>query len=64
MNQLSFLSIAQYRKTLRCEKFLNQMDQVVPWKKLCDLIKPYHQQPKTGRRYIDIERKLRILCLQ
>ena len=34
MNQLSFLSIAQYRKTLRCEKFLNQMDQVVPWKKL------------------------------
>lgn len=64
MNQLSFLSIIQYRKTLRCEKFLNQMDQVVPWKKLCDLIKPFHQQPKTGRRRIDVERKLRILCLQ
>ena len=64
MNQRSFLSIVQYRKTLRCEKFLNQMDQVVPWKKLCDLIKPYHQQPPTGRRCIAIERKLRILCLQ
>ena len=64
MNQLSFLSMAQYRKTLRCEKFLNQMNQVVPWRKLCGLIEPYHQQPPTGRRCIDIERKVRILCLQ
>ena len=64
MSQLSLLSIAQYRKTLRCEKFLNQMDQVVPWQKLCAIIKPFHKQPKTGRKPIDIERKLRILCLQ
>lgn len=64
MNQLSFLSIAQYRKTLRCEKFLNQMDQVVPWKKLCAIIAPYHEQPKTGRKRLDLERKLRIICLQ
>ncbi len=64
MSQLSLLSIAQYRKTLRCEKFLNQMDKVVPWKKLCNIIKPYHQKPQTGRRPIAIERKLRILCLQ
>ena len=64
MSQLSFISIAQYRKTLRCEKFLNQMDQVVPWIKLCAIIEPYHKQPKTGRRRIGIERKLRILCLQ
>jgi len=64
MSQLSFLSITQYRKTLRCEKFLNQMDQVVPWKKLCKIIKPYHQDPPTGRKPIAIERKLRILCLQ
>lgn len=64
MSQLSLLSIAQYRKTLRCDRFLYQMDQVVPWKKLCDIIKPYHQQPKTGRKPIAIERKLRIICLQ
>jgi len=64
MSQLSLLSIAQYRKTLRCEKFLNQMDQVVPWKKLCAIIKPFHKRPKTGRKPIEIERKLRILCLQ
>ena len=64
MSQLSLLSIAQYRKTLRCEKFLNQMDQVVPWKQLCAIIKPYHKQPKTGRKRIELERKLRILCLQ
>jgi hypothetical protein len=40
------------------------MDQVVPWKKLCDIIKLYHQQPETGRKPIAIERKLRIICLQ
>ena len=54
MSQLSFLSIAQYRKTLRCERFLHQMDQVVPWKKLCKIIKPYHQEPPTGRKPIAI----------
>ena len=64
MSQLRLLSIAQYRKTLRCERFLYQMDQVVPWKKLCDIIKLYHQQPETGRKPIAIERKLRIICLQ
>jgi IS5 family transposase len=40
------------------------MDQVVPWKKLCKIIKPYHQEPPTGRKPIAIERKLRIICLQ
>jgi IS5 family transposase len=64
MSQLSFLSITQYRKTLRCEKFLNQMDHVVPWKRLCKIIEPYHQASPTGRKPIAIERKLRILCLQ
>ena len=64
MSQLSLLSIAQYRKTLRCERFLQQMDQVVPWKKLCEIIKPYHQEPPTGRKPIAVERKLRIICLQ
>jgi IS5 family transposase len=37
---------------------------VVPWKKLCAIIKPFHKQPKTGRKPIDIEWKLRILFLQ
>ncbi|MFC1826933.1 hypothetical protein ACFLZQ_03265 [Thermodesulfobacteriota bacterium] len=40
------------------------MDQVVPWKKLCEIIKPYHQEPPTGRKPITIERKLRIICFQ
>ena len=60
MSQLTLLSIAQYRKTLRCVIFLHQMDQVVPWKKLCKIIKPYHQEPPTGRKPIATERKLRI----
>lgn len=40
------------------------MGQVVPWAQLCELIKPYYQNPATGRKRIDLERMLRILCLQ
>jgi len=40
MGQLSFLSIAQNKKQLRCEKFLNQMNQVIPWQKLGKLVQP------------------------
>jgi len=64
MSQLSFLSIAQNKKKLKCEKFLNQMDQVVPWDKLTALIRPFFPEASTGRKRKDIEVMLRILCLQ
>jgi len=64
MSQLSILLIAEYHKILRCERFLRQMYQFIPWKRLCEIIKPYHQHPQTGRKPIAIERKLRIICLQ
>jgi len=64
MSQLSFLSIAQNKKKLKCEKFLNQMDQVVPWDKLTVLLKPYFPKTSTGRKRKDLEVMLRISCLQ
>ena len=36
------------RKKTRRELFLNEMDQVVPWKRLLALIEPHY--PLTGRR--------------
>ena len=30
----SFLSLALSKKKLKCERFLNEMDQVIPWYKL------------------------------
>jgi hypothetical protein len=41
MAQLSFLSIARGKKKLRCEKFLDEMLQVVPWQMLVSEISPY-----------------------
>ncbi|MCB1047700.1 MAG: hypothetical protein KDC10_10920 [Calditrichaeota bacterium] len=37
----------KFRKTTRCEQTLQQLDEPVPWKKLCDLIEPFY--PKGGK---------------
>ena len=55
----------QYRKTTRRERFLAEMDAVVPWAKLCAVMAPYY--PKVdgaGRPPVGLERMLRIHCLQ
>jgi IS5 family transposase len=55
----------KYRKKTRKEQFLSEMDKVVPWKELCEAIKPYYPEPKgAGRKPIGIERMLRIHFLQ
>jgi len=64
MSQLSFLSIAQAKKELKRDKFLNQMKSVVPWDKLCKLIQPYYTEQRLGRKRMPLERMLKILCLQ
>lgn len=67
MSQLSFLSIATGNKKLRCEKFLDEMLVVIPWKRLCSVIEPYYfedNNTKRGRKPIFLERILKIHCLQ
>jgi IS5 family transposase len=44
--------------------FLEQMEQVVPWKKLCRLIEPYYPKAGNGRPPVGLERMLRIYFLQ
>lgn len=64
MTQLSFISIGQGKKTLRCEKFLTEMNNVVPWKRLSKVVKPYYHKSKMGRPPMPIQLMLKIYCLQ
>lgn len=66
MDQLSF-SDAEYkskRKQTRREKFLAEMEQVVPWSRLERLIEPYYPKAGNGRRPYPLESMLRIYFLQ
>ena len=64
--QQSFASAAWSRKgkVTRRERFLAEMDAVIPWPRLLGLIDPYYHQGKTGRQPHDLERMLRIYFLQ
>lgn len=55
----------KYRKPTRREQFLTDMDQVIPWRELCDAIEPFYPRPEgAGRRPVGIDRMLRIYFLQ
>ncbi len=55
----------KYRKPTRKEIFLKDMEQIIPWKELCQVIKPFYPKPKgAGRRPVGLERMLRIHFLQ
>ena len=53
------LSVRRTRK----QEFLAQMEQVVPWAALVELIAPYHPEGKNGRPPFALETMLRIHCL-
>lgn len=55
---------ARKKKTTRREKFLGEMEQVVPWGRLVALIEPRYPTGKRGRPPVGIERMLRIYFLQ
>ena len=64
-SQLSFAAseYAGKKKATRRERFLAEMEKVVPWKELEALIEPYYPKGKRGRPPIGIERMLRIYFL-
>ncbi len=64
--QLSFAQAeyASKKKTTRRDKFLAEMNQVVPWARLVELIRPHYPSGKRGRPPVGIERMLRIYFLQ
>ena len=51
----------KYRKKTRKEQFLEDMEHIIPWQGLVEVIKPFYPKPEgAGRRPIGIERMLRI----
>ena len=54
-----------HRKRTRRDEFLEQMQQIVPWSRLCALIEPhYPRNAGPGRPVVGLERMLRIYFLQ
>ncbi len=55
----------KYRKPTRREQFLDEMDRIIPWKELSEVIEPFYPQGEgPGRPPVGVERMLRIHFLQ
>ena len=63
MLQNSFLSLAQQKK-LRCERFLEEMEKIIPWGKFCDEVQPFYTEKETGRKRMELMIMLKIYFLQ
>ena len=57
---LSVSGFYRYTKQTRRAAFLAEMDRVVPWKELCELIEPFYPKAGNGRPPVELERMLRI----
>ena len=67
MHQQTFAEVPfeHYRKSTRRERFLDEMNRVVPWAELVAVIEPvYPKADGPGRPPVGIERMLRLHCLQ
>lgn len=52
------------KKQTKREKFLGQMEEMVPWSRLVGLIKPHYPSGRRGRPPMGIEKMLRVYFLQ
>src|SRR5512139_1208961 len=66
MKQTTFASLGWQAKgrTTRRERFLAEMNAVVPWARLTALIEPHYAKGKGGRPPMPLERMLRIYFMQ
>ena len=64
--QQTFASAAWSRKgkVTRRERFLAEMDGVIPWRRILALIEPHYHLGKLGRQRHDLARMLRIYFMQ
>jgi IS5 family transposase len=65
-NQRTFASMAWQAKgkVTRRERFLAEMDAVIPWPRLLRLIEPHYSKAGQGRQPLGLEKMLRIYFLQ
>lgn len=66
MKQTTFASVAYDRKSkvTRRERFLSEMDQVIPWSQILMLIEPHYPKAGNGTQPMPMERMLRIYFMQ
>ena len=66
MKQTTFASVAYDRKgkVTRRERFLSEMDQVIPWGSILRLIEPHYPKAGNGTQPMPMERMLRIYFMQ
>ena len=66
MRQMTFSDwgFEVHNKQTRRQRFLSEMEAIVPWQKLCRLIEPHYPKGERGRPPIGTERMLRIYFLQ
>ena len=67
MQRQGSFSQAEYagkKKRTRRDKFLAEMEQVVPWARLVERLQPLYPKGERGRKPIGLERMLRIYFLQ
>lgn len=66
MKQLSFASATYaYKKvTTKREKFLKEMEQVIPWQRWLDIVEPHYPKAGNGRPPMPMGVMLRVYCLQ
>src|SRR4030042_1793781 len=66
MMTVSFASLAyeNKKKKTRREKFLEEMDEVIPWDELLQIIKQYYPRAGNGRQPMPLERMMRIYFMQ
>ena len=65
-DQRTFASVAwsQKGKVTRRERFLAEMDAVIPWDRLIALIEPHYPKAGNGRQPLGLEKMLRIYFMQ
>jgi IS5 family transposase len=62
---LAATGFERHSKVTKREKFLREMDRIVPWKRLRKVVQPFYFKGEgVGRRPIELERMLRIYFLQ
>jgi len=64
--QQTFASLAWKNKgkLTRRERFLSEMNQIIPWNLLIGLIEPHYPKAGRGRQPLGLEKMLRIYLLQ
>ena len=61
---LKSMDFSAHGRVTRKAKFLIEMDALMPWQALCELIEPHYLKAGNGRPPVGLERMLRIHFLQ